>query len=94
MKRGGRAVLAFSNSDDQVWRSVQDALRAAGLDTQTVHVLNKGQPSIKGIKGVTGKENVTTFDLLLCLKHRPASVPVSSAPPVRPASLPTSFGKH
>jgi DNA modification methylase/transcriptional regulator with XRE-family HTH domain/DNA-directed RNA polymerase subunit RPC12/RpoP len=82
LKRGGRAVLAFSNSDDQVWRSVQEALSAAGLDTETVHVLNKGQPSIKGVKGVTGKETVTTFDLLLCLRHRATAVAVSAAPPV------------
>jgi DNA modification methylase/transcriptional regulator with XRE-family HTH domain/DNA-directed RNA polymerase subunit RPC12/RpoP len=86
LKRGGRGVLAFSNSDDQVWRSVQEALAIAGLDTDTVHVLNKGQPSIKGVKGVTGKEEVTTFDLLLCLKHRPARVAVNATPPA-PGSL-------
>jgi len=86
LKRGGRAILAFSNSDDQVWRSVQEALSIAGLATETAHVLNKGQPSIKGVKGVTGKEDVTTFDLLLCLKHRPRMVAASAAPPV-PAGL-------
>lgn len=86
LKHGGRAVLAFSNSDDEVWRSVQEALSVAGLDTETAHVLNKGQPSIKGVKGVTGKEEVTTFDLLLCLKHRPAHVAANAAPPV-PAGL-------
>lgn len=69
LKPGGRAVLAFSNSDDQVWTTVQDALRNAGFESASVHVLNKGQPSIKGVKGVTGKESVTTFDLLLCLRH-------------------------
>lgn len=72
LKKGGRAVLAFSNSDDAVWGAVQVALNEAGLDTESVHILNKGQPSIKGVKGVTGKEMVTTYDLLLCLKHRPA----------------------
>src|SRR5690606_35929209 len=25
--------------------------------------------SIKGVKGVTGKEAVTTYDLLICLRH-------------------------
>ncbi|MGN2250330.1 DNA methyltransferase [Frateuria sp. GZRe14] len=69
LKPGGRAVLAFSNSDDKVWTAVQDALREAGFESASVHVLNKGQPSIKGVKGVTGKESVTTLDLLLCLKH-------------------------
>lgn len=70
LKKGGRAVLAFSNADDEVWSSVQDALASAGFRTSTVHVLNKGQPSIKGVKGVTGRESVTTLDLLLCLEHR------------------------
>lgn len=70
LKPGGRAVLAFSNSDDAVWEAVRVALSNAGLETERVHILNKGQPSIKGVKGVTGKENVTTFDLMLCLRHR------------------------
>ena len=73
LKPGGRAVLAFSNSDDAVWEAVRVALSDAGLETERVHILNKGQPSIKGVKGVTGKENVTTFDLMLCLKHRRAT---------------------
>lgn len=83
LKPGGRAVLAFSNSDDKVWQSIQTALQEAGLDTDSVHMLNKGQPSIKGVKGVAGKENVTTFDLMLCLQHRPTtvSVPLSNPPP-------------
>jgi DNA modification methylase/DNA-binding XRE family transcriptional regulator/DNA-directed RNA polymerase subunit RPC12/RpoP len=71
LKTGGRAVLAFSNSDDRVWEVVQKSLADAGFDTRGVHLLSKGQPSIKGVKGVTGREQVTTFDLLLCLEHRP-----------------------
>ena len=59
---------AFSNSDDQVWQTVQKGLGDAGFEI--VHLLNKGQPSIKGVKGVTGKEHVTTLDLMLCLKTR------------------------
>jgi DNA modification methylase/transcriptional regulator with XRE-family HTH domain len=86
LKRSGRAVLAFSNSDSQVWESVQKALREAGLETVSVHMLSKGQPSIKGVKGVQGKENVTTFDLLLCLKHRARSVAVPAGNPP-PSSL-------
>src|SRR6201998_3006239 len=69
LKPGGRAVLAFSNSDDRVWHSIQKALSDAGFSTLSVHVLNKGQPSIKGVKGITGKENVTCLDLVLCLAH-------------------------
>ena len=30
LKPGGRAVLAFADSDDQVWGSIQKALREAG----------------------------------------------------------------
>lgn len=70
LKKDGRAILAFSNSDDRVWTAVQLALSDAGYETESAHLLSKGQPSIKGVKGVTGKERVTTFDLLLCLKRR------------------------
>jgi len=73
LKKTGYAVLAFSNSDDSVWETVRRSLSDAGLDTESVHLLSKGQPSIKGVKGVSGKENVTTFDLLLCLKRRKAA---------------------
>src|SRR5262249_35932521 len=74
LKRGGRAVLAFSNSDGAVWEAIQKSLGDAGFETASVHVLNKGQPSIKGVKGVSGKEHVTTLDLILCLEHRSAAV--------------------
>jgi DNA modification methylase/DNA-binding XRE family transcriptional regulator len=79
LKPGGRAVLAFSNSDDQVWGSIQAALREAGFDTTRVHMLNKGQPSIKGVKGINGKEHVTGFDLMLCLQHRTQAVAASTS---------------
>lgn len=83
LRPGGRAVLAFSNSDHKVWEAVQRALGDAGFETESVHVLNKGQPSIKGVKGVTGRENVTTLDLVLCLEHRTRAVqmPVPFPPP-------------
>lgn len=68
LKPGGYAVLAFSNSDDQVWMEIQKAMAAAKLETESVHILDKGQPSIKGVKGVTGKENVTTLDLLITMR--------------------------
>ena len=83
LKPGRRAVLAFSNSDDQIWTAIQKALRYAGFETASVHLLNKGQPSIKGVKGVTGKENVTTVDLVLCLDHaRSNQMAVSFPPPL------------
>jgi len=82
LKPGGRAVLAFSNSDDQIWGTIQDSLHDAGFKTASVHILSKGQPSIKGVKGVSGKERVTTLDLLLCLEHRKTSSQVvASFPP-------------
>lgn len=70
LKPGGYAVLAFSNSNDKVWMEIQKAITAANLETDTVHILDKGQPSIKGVKGVTGKERVTTLDLLITMKKR------------------------
>ena len=69
MRPGGRGVLAFSNTNDQVWTELQDALSDAGLETRSVHVLDKGQPSIKGVKGQLGKERVTRLDLTLTLAH-------------------------
>ncbi|WP_416050072.1 DNA methyltransferase [Cupriavidus basilensis] len=78
LRPGGHAVLAFSNSDDQVWLKIQEAMALAGLETDTVHILDKGQPSIKGVKGVSGKENVTTLDLLITMKHRAQSAPMAA----------------
>jgi DNA modification methylase/DNA-directed RNA polymerase subunit RPC12/RpoP len=86
LKKGGRAVLAFSNSDASVWHAIQSALGEAGFATDTVHLLNKGQPSIKGVKGVTGKERVTTLDLIICLKHRSSTVSMAVLD-LPPASL-------
>lgn len=70
LRRGGRSVLAFSNSDDRVWSVMQDAISDAGFEVSSVHLLDKGQPSIKGVKGQLGKEQVTRLDLMLCLAHR------------------------
>jgi DNA modification methylase/transcriptional regulator with XRE-family HTH domain len=86
LKSGGRGVLAFSNSDDRVWETVQQSLADAGFQTRGVHLLNKGQPSIKGVKGVTGREQVTTIDLLLCLEHR-----ARASQMVVPFAAPQSF---
>ena len=74
LRRGGRAVLAFSNSDDRVWEAVQDSLSDAGFDVRSAHLLDKTQPSIKGVKGQLGRERVTRLDLLLCLAHRERTV--------------------
>ena len=42
LKRGGRAVLAFSNSNDKIWDAVQTALSDAGFETSSVHLLSQG----------------------------------------------------
>ena len=87
LKSGGKAVLAFSNSDDQVWEAIRKVLEEVGFKTSSVHILNKGQPSIKGVKGVTGKEHVTTFDLVLCLEHQSRVVRTASSNPPPPSLI-------
>ena len=81
----GYAVLAFSNSDDQVWLEVQKAMTTARLETVSVHILDKGQPSIKGVKGISGKESVTTLDLLVTMRKSNKSLG-SPADNVAPAN--------
>jgi DNA modification methylase/transcriptional regulator with XRE-family HTH domain len=87
LKRGGKAILAFSNSDHQVWQAVQSALGDSGFETASVHLLNKGQPSIKGVKGLNGKEHVTSLDLVLCMEHRKAAVRMSVPFPASPSLI-------
>ncbi|KCZ62140.1 hypothetical protein L53_12910 [Hyphomonas sp. L-53-1-40] len=70
LKPSGMAVLAFSNSNDKVWEVLRESVQAAGYNIQSAHILNKGQPSIKGVKGVSGKERVTTLDLVMCLEKK------------------------
>lgn len=82
LRRGGRATLAFSNSNDRVWSAMQDAISDAGFEVGSVHLLDKGQPSIKGVKGQLGKEQVTRLDLMLCLAHRSRPASRSERTPV------------
>lgn len=70
LRPGGRGVLAFSNADDKVWSAVQDAISDGGLEVTSAHVLDKTQPSIKGVKGQLGEQRVTRLDLALCLAHK------------------------
>jgi hypothetical protein len=74
LKKNGYVVLAFSNTDDSVWLQIQRGIAAAGLETTSVHILDKGQPSIKGVNGIKGKENVTCLDLLITLKNTKKSI--------------------
>jgi DNA modification methylase/transcriptional regulator with XRE-family HTH domain len=69
LRPDGRAVLVFSNSNDEVWEAIQDAMSGAGLSVDEVRLLDKGQPSIKGVKGGQGKERVTQIDLMLTLRR-------------------------
>lgn len=94
LKRGGRAVLAFSNSDDRVWQAVQEALHQAGYETDAVHILDKGQPSIKGVKGRNGQEHVTTLDLLVCLKHKAAPKQLAVRFPPPPTFIDEAIRSH
>jgi transcriptional regulator with XRE-family HTH domain/16S rRNA G966 N2-methylase RsmD len=80
LRPGGRAVLAFSNADDKVWTAVQDAVSDGGFEVGSVHVLDKTQPSIKGVKAQLGEQRVTRLDLALCLSHK-------STPRRRPRSI-------
>ncbi|MBL8599933.1 MAG: helix-turn-helix domain-containing protein [Devosia sp.] len=70
LRPNGQAVVAFSNSNDRVWTSLQDAISDAGFDVRSVHILDKGQPSIKGVKGALGTEFVTRLDLAIALDRK------------------------
>lgn len=74
-KRGGRTIVAFSNSNDKVWEALQDAFSDAGFAVSSVHILDKGQPSIKGVKGQLGSENVTRLDLAINLEKKQSLSP-------------------
>ena len=70
LKPGAQAVLAFSNTDDAVWKGIRNALDAAGLEVTTTAVLDKVHHSIKGVQGTLGNERVTRLDLLIGLRVR------------------------
>lgn len=93
LRRGGRATLAFSNSNDRVWSAMQDAISDAGFEVGTVHLLDKGQPSIKGVKGQLGKEQVTRLDLMLCLAHRERPVSKRQRMPTTLSFIDSAIGE-
>lgn len=70
LRPGGHAVIAFSNSNDKVWEALQDAISDSGFQVCSAHLLDKGQPSIKGVKGQQGKEFVTRLDLAINVQRR------------------------
>jgi DNA modification methylase len=68
LKPGGMASVVFHSSHADVWRSVQDAVGAAGFELLGTTALDKGQPSIKGLKGQRGDERVAAVDVILSLR--------------------------
>lgn len=74
------ATVVFSNSDDRVWDSIQDAAYQAGFVIYGGKEFDKVQRSFKGVRGEKGKEKVISKDVLLNL-HKP------NAPVVRSREL-------
>jgi hypothetical protein len=66
--------VVFYNSDDAVWRTIQDAAREAGFDLVNALAFDKVQRSFKGVRGEKGLEDVTNFDIVLNLQKRPDRV--------------------
>jgi 16S rRNA G966 N2-methylase RsmD len=71
LKPGRMASVVFHSSHADVWRAIQDSVRAAGFELVGTTSLDKGQPSIKGLKGQRGIERVAAVDVVLTLR-RPA----------------------
>jgi DNA modification methylase len=63
-------TLIFSNSDDNVWASIQEAAQEAGFVVRGGREFDKIQKSFKGTKGASGEEKVATKDVILNL-HKP-----------------------
>ncbi len=69
LKLSAYATLQFNNSSDDLWCALQDAVRDAGLEVRNAVGLDKLQPSIKGVKGRHGKEDVVALDSLIELRR-------------------------
>ena len=85
LKPSARAVLAFSNTDGQVWKGIQTAIVEAGLEITSTATLDKVHRSIKGVQGTLGNELVTRLDLLIGLrvhKRQRSSDPVLATIPL------------
>jgi len=71
------ATVVFSNSDDRVWESIQDAAYQAGFVIYGGKEFDKVQRSFKGVRGEKGQEKVISKDVLLNL-HKPNTPMVRS----------------
>jgi DNA modification methylase/transcriptional regulator with XRE-family HTH domain len=68
LRPGGYAVLAFNNTDAAIWTTVQDAIADANLEIASTAMLDKVHPSIKGVKGLQGKEQIASVDAVISLR--------------------------
>lgn len=68
MKPGAWASVMFHNSDDAVWSALQRALESADLQLESAVAFDKTQPTFKGVKQITSREKVSSFDLVLHLR--------------------------
>lgn len=69
LRPGAFAVLQFNNTDGAVWTALQDAISAAGFEVASTSQLDKVHPSIKGVKGLQGREKVASLDTLISLRR-------------------------
>lgn len=67
LRPGGMATVVFQNTDEAVWRAIQDAALDAGLHLLAATTLHKSQPSFKGIKAAQDGERVAASDVVLTL---------------------------
>lgn len=81
LRPGASAVLVFNNTDGAVWQALQDAIRDAGLEVAGSSMLDKVHPSIKGVKGLQGREEIASFDAVITLRPvRRQTQPKTAAP--------------
>lgn len=67
LRPGALATVVFQNTDEAVWRAIQDAAVDAGLHVLGASTLHKLQPSFKGIKAAQAGERVAASDVVLTL---------------------------
>lgn len=67
LKPDGLATVVFQNTDESVWRAIQDAAVDGGLHLLAASTLHKLQPSFKGIKATQAGERVAASDVVLTL---------------------------
>lgn len=86
------ASVVFHSSDVKLWRGIQESIRDAGFELVGTTGLDKGQPSIKGLRGKRGEEHVAAVDVILNLRKltRVGAVSLSGETPADIRSLLTT----